>query len=329
MVTSVIAVLSQLLIQLPEAKKSGYRYEFIFDIKDKYIKKVFYLSLPVFIGVAINDLNTIVDRTLASSLAYGSIFALNYADKLIQLILGVFIAAVTTVIFPILSEEAGNGDISAVKKTMGYGVNVILLITIPAAVALTIFAKPIVETAFQRGEFDDTATIMTSQALIFYSVGLVAMALRLLIIRVYYSLQDTKTPMINGAICVGFNIVLNLVFVQFMDHAGLAFATSIASIIATLLMFYDLKKKIGPLGTTSYIKCGLKSGLASAIMGLIAYVMYNGMYRLLGAAKLSNLISLLLSVGIGIIAYGILCYAFSIEEFKAMVTEIKNRIMEK
>jgi len=329
MVASVIAVLSQLLTCLPEAKKSGYRHEFIFDIKDKYIKKVFYLSLPVFIGVAVDDLNAIVDRTLASSLAHGSISALNYAYILNQLIIGVFINAIITVIFPILSEKANYDNISGIKKTMGYVVNLILLITIPATVGLIVLANPIVETVFQRGEFDYTATIMTTQALIFYSVGLVAMALRLLITRVYYSLQDTKTPMINGIIYVGSNIIFNLTLIQFMAHAGLALATSIAAIIDVSLMFYDLRKKIGPLGTISYVKCGLKSGLASAIMGLIVFIMYNGMHRLLGAVKLSNLISLLSSVGIGVIVYGILCYTFGVEEIRVIVAEAKDRTIRK
>ena len=141
--------------------------------------------------MAINDLNVIVDKTLASTFVSGSISALNYANRLNQLILGVFISAITTVIFPILSKEVNYDNISGLK-TMGYGVNLILLITIPATVGLIVLAKPIVEIAFQRGEFDATATIMTSQALIFYSLGLVAMAPRLLITRVYYSLQDTK-----------------------------------------------------------------------------------------------------------------------------------------
>ena len=100
MVTAVIAVFSQFLIQLPEARSAGYRYQFIFDLKDDYIKKVLYLSLPVFISVAINDLNVVVDKTLASTLVSGSISALNYANKLKSLVLGVFITAITTVIFP-------------------------------------------------------------------------------------------------------------------------------------------------------------------------------------------------------------------------------------
>ena len=326
MVAAVIAVFSQLLIQIPEVKKTGFKYKFIFDFKDEYIKKVLYLSLPIFLGVAINDLNVIVDKTIASSLVSGSISALNYANKLNNLILGVFISAITTVIFPLLSKESNNDNIQGMKKIMAYGVNLILLITIPATVGLIVLAKPIVEVAFQRGEFDATATIMTSQALIFYSIGLVAMALRLLITRVYYSLQDTKTPMINGAISVGLNIILNLILVKFMVHAGLALATSTATTIATILMFYGLKKKIGSLGTLSYIKCGLKAGLASLIMGVVAYVVYHGLYGILGASKLYNLISLLVAVGLAVIVYGVLCYLFGIEEVRDIVDKVMSRI---
>ena len=324
MVAAVVAVISQLLIQIPDARKAGFRYKFVFDLKDEYIRKVLYLSMPVLAGVAINDLNVIVDRTLASGLVAGSISALNYANKLNGLILGVFVSAITTVIFPILSKEANNENILGLKEAMKNGINFILIITVPATVGLIVLAKPIVEVAFQRGAFDTTATIMTSQALIFYSVGLVAMALRLLITRVYYSLQDTKTPMINGIIAVGFNIVLNLILVRHMAHAGLALATSIATIIATLILLYGLKKKIGSLGTKGYIVIFIKSGLASIIMGATAYFTYQELYGLLGVSKLYNLISLLAVVSIGVIIYGVLCYMFKIEEIKYIFDKSKN-----
>lgn len=200
-------------------------------------------------------------------------------------------------------------------------------VPIPATTGIILLATPIVEIAFQRGAFDITATLMTSQALIFYSIGLTAMALRLFITRVYYSLQDTKTPMINSAISVGFNIILNLILMQSMAHTGLALATSICTTTATLLMFYDLRKKIGSLGALSYIKCGLKAGLASVIMGIVAYVVYNGLYGLLGISKLYNLVSLLVAVGSAIIVYGILCYLFKIEEVRDIVDRAKMRII--
>ena len=329
MVAAVIAVFSQLLIQIPELRKAGFKYKLVFDLKNKYIKQVLYLSLPVIIGSAIYDLNVIIDKTLASRLVSGSISALNYANRLNGLILGVFISAITTVVFPLLAKEFSDDNIPGVKKIMSYGVNLILLITIPATVGLVILSAPIVQVAFERGAFTPNDTIMTSSALIFYSLGLVASSLRLLITRVYYSLQDTKTPMINGAISLGLNIIFNLIFMQFMAHAGLAFATSIANTVATLLLYYELKKKIGSLGTKGYISNFIKSGFASVIMGVIVYVVYHSLFSLLGVSKLANLLSLLSAVGIGVLVYGVLCYVFGIEEVKELIGKGKERIKRK
>ncbi|MDW7671925.1 MAG: murein biosynthesis integral membrane protein MurJ [Bacillota bacterium] len=326
MVASLFAVAVQLPVLLPEAIKSKYKYQFVLDIKDKYIHKLGYLVFPVLLGTAINEINIIVDRTIASSLVSGSISSLTYASKLNNLILGVFITAITTVIFPILSKESNTGNTDGLKRIMGYGINLILLISIPAAVGLILLAKPIVEIAFQRGQFDASATIMTSAALIFYSLGLVSMALRLLITRVYYSLQDTKTPTINSAIAVAFNIVLNLILVRFMAYAGLALATSIATTIATFLMFIGLRKKIGTLGLKSSVICGLKATFAAMIMGAFSYFSYYGLYNALGYGKVNSLISFAVAAGLGALLYGLLCYVFGTEEVKIVVDKALKKV---
>ncbi|MDR7871373.1 MAG: murein biosynthesis integral membrane protein MurJ [Tissierellaceae bacterium] len=329
MVSAVIAVAFQFIIQIPEALSSGYTYMFKFDLNDQYIKKVISLSLPVFVGVAINDLNAIVDRTLASSLVSGSISALNYANKLNVLILGVFVSAITTVIFPLLSRQSNSDNISGMKKIMNYGINIIILITVPSTVGMIVLATPIVEIAFQRGAFDAAATLMTSKALVFYSIGLVAMSERLLITRVYYSLQDTKTPMVNGVISVALNIVLNIILVKFMDHAGLALATSIATTMATIMLLCGLKKKVGSLGTKGYIVTFFKTGIASVIMGVFAYLVYHGLYGILGISKINNLISLLVAVVLAVVVYVVLCYVFKIEEVRDLVDKIKLRLFNR
>ena len=325
MVASVIAVGSQLLIQIPEAISSGYRYMFKIDFKDNYVKKVILLSFPVLIGVAINDLNAIIDRSLASSLDVGSISALNYANKLNGLILGVFISAITTVIFPLLSQQSNSNNIKGMKRTMSYGINLIFVITIPATIGLIVLSEPIVELAFKRGAFDANATIMTSQSLIFYSIGLIAMSINLLLNRVYYSLQDTKTPMINGSISVGFNIIFNIILIKYMKHSGLALATSLSATISTLMLLYGLKKKIGCLGIKDYINTFIKSGTISMFMGLVIYLIYSYMNANLGISKLYNAISLGSSLGIGLILYLILCYVFNIK----ILRDIGNDIIMK
>lgn len=327
MIAGVLAVASQFLIQLPESITLGYNYEFHFNLNDKYIRKVITLSMPVLVGVAINDLNSIVDRTLASNLIPGSISALNYASRLNNLVLGVFISAVTTVIFPLLSKEANNSNMYGMKKIMDTGISLILIITVPATIGLMVLSSPIVEIAFQRGEFDSLATLMTSQSLIFYSLGLVAMSLRLLLIRVFYSIQDTKTPMINGAISVGFNIIFNIILVNFMNHNGLALGTSLATTFSTILLFFVLKNRIGSLNIKLYINTFLKTGLASIALGVVSYVIYHKLYTMLGGSTLYNLIALLVAMLIGAIIYIVICYFLGVAEIRDNISNIKKRLV--
>ncbi|MCR2045376.1 murein biosynthesis integral membrane protein MurJ [Anaerosalibacter massiliensis] len=326
MVASVVAALSQIIIQIPSAKKIGYKYKFKIDLKDRYLKKTLILTIPVLIGSAINEINVIVDKALASNLTEGSISALNYASRINSIVLGVFVTAIATVIFPMLSKESNRKNIDSLKEIMGHGINIVLIITIPAMVGLILFAEPFVRIFFQRGAFDSIATLMTSQAVIFYSIGMVAMALNIMLNKVYYSLQDTRTPMINGGISVGINIVLNLILVKFMGHRGLALATSIASIFTTLLLINSLRKKLGNMNIKSYLSCFLKSAIASVIMGTIAYAIYNGLYPVVEGRKILDLFIFLLSVGVGAVIYFILCYLFKIEEINFIIDKVKVKI---
>ncbi len=111
-----------------------------------------------------------------------------------------------------------------------------------------------------------------------------------------------------------------------MDHAGLALATSIATTIATILLLYGLKNKVGSLGTKEYIATFLKTGLASIVMGVVAYLSYQGLYKALGVSKLYNLLSLLVAILLGAIIYGILCYVFNVEEVRDVVDKIMDKI---
>ena len=167
MITSVVAVVKQLLIQLPGIFKLGFKYKFRVDFRDPYLKKMSYLVIPVLVSVAINDVNKIVDRSLASTLIRGSISSLNYAARLNSLVLSVFIVAIATVLFPILSKEATKETYEDFKNILVRGINVILIITIPTTIGIILLADPIVKITFERGAFDSLASQMTSQALIF------------------------------------------------------------------------------------------------------------------------------------------------------------------
>lgn len=319
MITSVLASSTQFLIQLPAVRHRGFRYSLGANLNDSYIKKTLTLVLPVLLGSAVQQINTIVDKTLASNLVEGSISALNYSAKINDVVVSVFIAAITTVIFPMLSRAFSQGDNAQVKQIMSQGINIILLITVPATIGIMVLAEPIVSIFFERGQFTAKDTIMTSQALFFYSLGLVGISLRLMLNKVFYSLQDTKTPMINGALSVGLNIILNLIFIRFMAHGGLAFATSISTTFTSIMLFISLRKKIGPIGLKGYMRCLIKTLAAALVMGMVVYLVFYGLTDRYDFSKLFETLILLLSIGLGVVVYFTLCIIFKVKELKVLL----------
>lgn len=316
MFVTVIATSTQLLILLPAVNHMGYSYKFKIDLKDPYLRKGMILVLPVLIGSAVQQINIVIDRTLASGLQKGSISALTYSSRINDMVIAVFIMAITTVIFPRLSKAFSNQDREGISKILGQGINTILIITVPATVGLLLLAEPLVNTFFVRGSFDLNDAYMTSQALIFYSLGLVGFSLRLMLNKVYYSFQDTKTPMINGAIAVVINLIFNLILIKPMGHSGLALATSISATATTVLLFLSLRKKIGPIGLRKYIICFLKTLAASLGMGVVVYLIYYKLGSILPITKLVQMLLLVASAGIGAAVYFILCMLFKVNELK-------------
>ena len=316
----------EFLYQVPFAYKKGYRYKKYLNLKDEHLKKMIWLLGPVFIGVAVNQVNAMVDRTLASTLVEGSISALNYANKLNNFVMGVFITSIASVIYPMLSKLSADSDKEKFTESVVTSVNSIVLLVLPISVGAIVLANPIVKILFQRGAFDSSATEMTAIALVFYSIGLVAFGLRDVLGKVFYSLQDTKTPMINGAIAMVLNIILNIILVKIMGHAGLAFATSISAILCIFMLFGSLKKKIGYFGQDQMIKTTVKSLGAALVMGLVTYLMHEILCDILNNGFIYDVINLGLSVITGAISYGVIVIRLNISEILILTSSIKKKL---
>lgn len=329
MVAAVVAEASQLLIQIPSLRKLGYRYKMTIDLQDKYMQRLAVLIPPILVSVAISDLNNLIDKSMASSLAQGSVSSLNYANVLNNIVMSVFVTAIITVIFPMLSKEANSENFDKLKKLMHTSLNIVLLITIPAAIGMIVLATPAVKFAYQRGEFGEAATIMTSGALVYYSIGLVASGVKSLLTRVFYSLKDTKTPMINSAYALGLNFIFNLILIQFMGHRGLALATSLSAIFTAITLLYHLRKKIGNLGLKAMTQSSVKILISSIIMGVVVYFIYNYSITAFDPSRLIELVIVLLSVAIGIAVYIIALYFFKVEELHFAIDYAKRQLEER
>lgn len=325
---TLLGTISQFLFLLIPTIKKGYKYEFYINLKDKYLGEYIYLLGPVLIGVAVNQINSMVDRTLASNLVEGSISALNYANKLNGFVMALFITSVAVVIYPMLSKLSSEENKEKFTSSVVQSINSVILLVIPISIGAIVLATPIVRLLFQRGEFDARATSMTSIALIMYSIGMVAFGLRDILGKVFYALQDTKTPMINGAMAMLMNIVLNIILVKYLQLAGLALATSISAIVCIFLLFGNLKKKIGYFGQDKIIKTTVKSIVSAVVMGFVTHFTYNMLSNLLGAGFIKEVISLTISVGFGAITYGILVILLKVDEIK-VITNMMNKKLNK
>lgn len=317
----ILAIMIQVLFMLPWMKKNKYKYQLKVDIKDIYLKKMLYLSMPVMLGVSVNQINVLVDRTVASSLAEGGISALNYAGRLNNFIQGIFVIPIATVIYPLISNMVQKKDMDGFKSNIRGAITAINLILIPATVGMIIFAEPIVRLLFGRGEFNSSAISMTQGALVFYSVGIIGFGLREILSRAFYALQDTKIPMRNATISIILNISLNLILSYKMGINGLALATSISAIVCSMLLMISLKRKIGRYGMQLITTNFIKMVVASIIMAVCAL----GVFRLL-TATLSTEISLIVGIVIGIPVYFICIYFMKLQDVDTVITGIKNKV---
>ena len=283
---------------------------------------------PVLIGVAVTQINTIVDRTIASTLVEGSISALSYANKLNQFVMGMFIVSISSVVYPMLSKLSTENNKVEFNKSIVTATSTVILLVIPISVGAIILSKPIVKVLFQRGAFDDRAAYMTSVALVFYSIGMIGFGLRDILGKVFYSLQDTKTPMINGAIAMGLNIILNISFVKFtnMQLAGLALATSISALVTVALLFINLRIKIGPFGGRHVLSVFLKAVISALLMALVTYFAYKNIANIFGVGMVKEIITLGLSILAGALTYGICVIIFKVDEVNLIINTLRKKL---
>jgi putative peptidoglycan lipid II flippase len=319
----VIAVASQAWLMAPYMRKNKFKYEVRFDFRNKHIINMGLIALPVILGISVNEINVLVDRTIASKIAIGGISALNYANKLNGFVQGIFVLSIATVIYPVISKMAAEKNMDGFKSSLSEAITGINLLVIPSTIGFMIFAVPIVSLLFGRGAFDNQAIQMTSYALFFYAIGMVGIGLRDILSRAFYSMQDTKTPMINAAIGMVLNIILNIILSRYLGIGGLALATSIAAIFTASLMFISLHKRIGPFGMKQISISFVKILFASAIMGLLAKLSFDYL-----TSTISQNLSLLFAIAVGAVSYFVIIYFMKIEDVDVMVSAIKRRFLK-
>src|SRR5215467_10693129 len=263
----------QLAVQIPALLDIGWKIRLKLDFSHPGIRRVAKLMVPVLFGVGIVQINVLVDTQFASYLEEGSVTAIYYADRVMELVLGGYAVAVSTVILPLLSRQAALREIDELKTTVNFATRLILFITLPATIGLVVLSRQIIEVLFQHGDFDAASTALTAWALPFFAVGLSAFSMLKIIVPAFYALEDTRTPVKMAFIAMLLNIGLNFMFIRPLRNGGPALATSLSAFFNSISLMIIFYKRHGSFSVRSIIRSIWKFIACSIALGVVTYTL--------------------------------------------------------
>jgi len=313
-IATMLGMVAQVAVQLPELARSGVRYSLVFDLQHPGVRKILRLSGPLFLFVALAQTSPVVERIFGSTLPSGTIANLSFAMKINVMPNILFAASLAIVLYPTLSRHAAIRDLSALRQTIGRGITTTLFFAVPSAVWLILAGGPLIRLLFEHGRFTPDDSMATLTFLRAYALGIIPASLGGLLIRSFYSLQDSLTPLISGIATTFCYVILSYLLMSIWQATGLALSLSITSGISTLTLLWLLRRKIGPITTGMIWQALIKMALAAGLMGMASLIWL----QLFDQSLTNSIIGRAIQIGsLGILSavvYCVACYVLQVEE---------------
>ena len=326
---TLISYLGFMLINVPFLIQTGFKYRFIIDFKHPAVKQVLWGILPISLGVAVNQIYFALNRVFASGMVEGSISALNYASKVMNMPIGIFVAAVIAGSYPALAEKAMADDRLSLSQTLHKSLGLITFLAIPSTVGLIILREPVVQLLFQSGAFNASDTQVTAYALLFFAFGIIPVSFNMMLVRVFYVFDNVKIPVIMGMISILFDIVFSLIFSRVLAHGGLALANTLAAFVNVALFYIYLYRKAPYLELSKIIKQFIKMLISAVIMGIVVFVAMRFISHIGGMGKMWQAIRVAVYIGLGGVIYFIATYLIGVDEIKDIYELFKKKLINR
>ncbi len=266
-----LAGIVQLAFQVPFLRKIDMLPSFRFNWKDAGMRRVLRQMGPAIFGVSIAQISLIINTIFASFLVAGSVSWLYYADRLMEFPAGVLGAALGTILLPSLSKCHASQDTVEYSRLLDWGLRLTFMLAVPSALGLGMISVPLLSTFFQRGAFLANDVLMTSHALVGYSIGLIGMILVKILAPGFYARQDIKTPVKIGIVTLIATQAMNALFIGWIAHAGLALSIGLGACLNSAILFYFLRKNGIYQPEPGWAKYFVKVGLAVTALGIVLW----------------------------------------------------------
>ena len=319
--------LGQMALQWPTLRREGFRYQPVLNFKDPALLEILRLMGPATVGLAAVQINVAVNTFLATSQEQGAVSWLQYAFRLMYLPIGIFGVSIATASLPDISRQAAVDDIRAIRTTVARGLRMMLMLNVPATVGLMVLTEPIVAMIYQRRMFLPADTVATAAALLFYAPGLLGYSAVKIASPTFYSLRDARTPVTVSVISVLVNLGLNLALVRVMGFRGLALGTAIAAIFNAVVLLWLLRRRLGGLEGRSLAIAATKISIASAAMGVAAYLSVGWLTTLLpGDGEIAKIVRVVGAIVVALLTLAAAAQALRIDEFREATSRVLKRV---
>ncbi len=326
---ALLGAVLHLAIQIPGLRKLDGRPRFLPNPRLEGVTSVMRLMMPRMLGLAVTQINFLVNTTFATAMIAGSLVALNNAWFLMFFALGIIAQSVGTAVFPSLSALASANDMDGYKERLVGAMRSILFLAVPATAVLILLGQPIVEVLYQRGAFDAEAVAGTAWALAFFSLGVVGHAMLEVLSRAFYALSDTRTPVLIGIGAMLANITLNVILIQFIGDpatlsrgafGGLALANSLTTLVEAAVLWWLLTRRLQWAEVSELRISVSRMTLATLAMSVVLIAVL----ALTGTS--SSIVQLMIAGIAGAAVYFGVATAFGLEEARLIPQMVLRRV---
>ncbi len=308
----------QVFLQLPALYKNKISLSFDFSFKDSRLRSIVQAVLTGILGVAVIQVNILLDRLIAWFFipGEGALTVLYMGNRLMQFPLAIIGISIATVVFPIFAQYAVQGKKDDLAQAVTDNMKLTFFLSLPCSLGLVLLAEPIVALIYQHNNFSIQDAQRTSSVLLVYSSGIWIYSLLQIITKVFYSINDVKTPVKIASYNVLGNIILNLILVQFLAEMGLALATVLSALINIIILLFLLKKRVDYPWKNS-ISFIVKTLICGGVMSFLVYK--SSQYFHDFSSLESKMIAVFIPVVVGVISYFISSFFLGMKELKRII----------
>lgn len=308
----------QVMIQIPSLKKTGYKFRPSLDLRDKNIIQALSLALPMLISTWVQPLYSLVNTRIASG-ADGVVSVLNCSNRLYLVMTGVFSFVVTNLIFPKLSRSNAAERTDESKSIVVGSLKAITLVIVPVMVAFILLSEDVIGVIYEHGKFTHDKTLITALTLSCYSVGMIGLAYNEIMTKTFFSMKNSRTPMISALVSMAANILMAYFFYSRIGVGGLALATAGGSTVNAALNFVAYRLKHGKLFDKKDLSEIVKTFVCGVIMAVVVIFVSHLTDEIFAENVIGYILHGAISGGVGLLVYLVLAYVIGIECYKNAV----------